>query len=30
MTEVVSVGDLLDGSPVKRIYKEQDIYKVET
>mgnify|MGYP003423517644 FL=1 len=30
MTEVVSVGDLLDGFPVKRIYKEQDIYKVET
>ncbi len=30
MTEVVSVGDLLDGMPVKRIYKEQDIYKVET
>ena len=29
MTEVVSVGDLLDGFPVKRIYKEQDIYKVE-
>lgn len=30
MTEVVSVGDLLDGFPVKRIYKEQGIYKVET
>lgn len=30
MTEVVNVGDLLDGMPVKRIYKEQDIYKVET
>lgn len=30
MTEVVSVGDLLDGMPVKHIYKEQGIYKVET
>lgn len=30
MTEVVTVGDLLDGVPVKRVYREQDIYKVET
>jgi len=30
MSEVVNVGDLLDGMPVKRVYKEQDVYKVET
>jgi len=30
MSEVVAVGDLLDGMPVKRVYREQDIYKVET
>lgn len=28
-TEVVQVGDLLDGLVVKRVIKEQDIYKVE-
>lgn len=28
-TEVVQVDDLLDGLVVKRVIKEQDIYKVE-
>ena len=29
MTDVVQVGDLLDGRVVKRVIKEQDVYKVE-
>jgi len=29
MTEVVQVGDLLDGKVIKTVVKEQDIYKAE-
>lgn len=30
LVDTVSVGDLLDGQTVKRVVREQDVYKVET